>query len=447
MGLRRAPIALRVGIASIVAGVNIAVGFTLTPATDAAAAGDHNSITWSDAVTGSQYATGTTFGSNCTSSSTPNATEESDTRALASSWVSGALAEGYPALKPVDMLPASTSGDGAVLTVTGSSVTVTTSVRQVAPTSAASDTSADLGVPSTNAVFTDATRMQDCAPRPADWSTPPPGMDLARSVITSGFNAARESVWNATSTTGSGLDAALFEFSTPVASFGAFFGDLETRSPQPGGGGVLARVKLIDIDGAVIAVASILPDEHPNESDTVCGGPQANTDALGCGNQSTRFIGFNRPSADVAKLLVIVGDDDSSAQGTNSAGATEFLSWGGAILAEPRVVTPVAPVVSAVCGPANDVVSASMVGVVYSTGAWVDGVVTVSAVPAEGFVFAAGAVTSWSFSDATPSSCGSELAHTGSEVSRTVTLAAALTALGALMVVASARRRSPLGTS
>ncbi|MBK8867623.1 MAG: hypothetical protein IPN45_06115 [Actinomycetales bacterium] len=79
----------------------------------------------------------------------------------------------------------------------------------------------------------------------------------------------------------------------------------------------------------------------------------------------------------------------------------------------PVVVTPVAPVVSAVCGPANDVVSASMVGVVYSTGAWVDGVVTVSAVPAEGFVFAAGAVTSWSFvvavsgcGDATPSSVG-----------------------------------------
>ena len=43
---------------------------------------------------------------------------------------------------------------------------------------------------------------------------------------------------------------------------------------------------------------------------TTCGGGQS-ADALACGNQRTQFIGFTYNQPTVARMLGVVGDDDS----------------------------------------------------------------------------------------------------------------------------------------
>jgi uncharacterized repeat protein (TIGR01451 family) len=138
--------------------------------------------------------------------------------------------------------------------------------------------------------------------------------------------------WNETSAGGTSdvkRNAVLFTFTQPVKSFGAWFGDVETRTIN----GTPAILRLLDADGNRIGQditvdPTNMYDGNPpvlqavNQS--LCGG-NANTEP-GCGNQSTRWIGFVDSStiARVKQVLVIVGDDD-----LNDNGDSEHLSFIG----------------------------------------------------------------------------------------------------------------------
>lgn len=304
----------------------------------AAASGVAGPILWSDDETGMTSSTGFVFGSNCTSTRPVNPGEESAALSLMDDWATAAVADGFTFLLPATTPADGSSGDSATLTFPGSSVTATVSRRQVSPADAADLANGSTGMLSNNAVFSDNRRLQDCAPRPDNLGAPPAGMALAGSANLSGNAANPGTFWNATTfPAGNQLDAALFEFSEPVGAFGLWFGDLETRQPEPGNGAVLAVVKLLDSSGAVVASTEILPDE-PVPDNTLCGGATAAADNLGCGNQSTRFIGFVEPAVNVAAMLVIVGDDDACDQLSNGRcqGISEYLSWIGPMLAQPQ---------------------------------------------------------------------------------------------------------------
>jgi uncharacterized repeat protein (TIGR01451 family) len=120
--------------------------------------------------------------------------------------------------------------------------------------------------------------------------------------------------WNQTSNgSGLGRSTALFNFSQPIKSFGAWFGDLETRSLATGGTPALLR--LLDASGNRIGKdIEILPATLPNENS--CGSTAPGT-GIGCGNQSTRWVSFvdNALVARIRQVLVIVGDDDVGGNG------------------------------------------------------------------------------------------------------------------------------------
>ncbi len=165
--------------------------------------------------------------------------------------------------------------------------------------------------------------LQDCAPRPASLYDP----------------AAQPAYWNAVTFENADIDGVLFEFNMDVNAFGAWFGDLETRTD---GRGKTAWVSLYDAAGALIGSPEAVTPEALNDNQKLCGGPDQEDDpAIGCGNQSTRWIGFSGNQA-VRSMLVTVGDDDSCEEKdvTNSAqncnGRTEFLSFIGPTVAFPQ---------------------------------------------------------------------------------------------------------------
>lgn len=170
----------------------------------------------------------------------------------------------------------------------------------------------------------------------------------------------------------------LFTFSQPVTAFGAWFGDLETKplgtayySGGAGGGtgtgGALAYLRLFFDDGT-LQETSISPTHAPlgpwpalaspppvatlSSGGNVgyCGGVDDPTDADGCGNESTRWVGFvANPGRKVTHMLVVVGDDDHSGSGPSDGpnvtcaggdantcnGGTEYLSFIGPTVCIP----------------------------------------------------------------------------------------------------------------
>lgn len=193
----------------------------------------------------------------------------------------------------------------------------------------------------------------------------------------------------------SNANGVLFTFSEPVAAFGAWFGDLETKpygttyyrdgaGGGSGSGGALAYLRLFFEDGAMqeAAIEPTLAPGAPWLSAAApppalpltagghvgfCGGPNAATDADGCGNSSTRWVGFvsDDPQRRVTQMLVAVGDDDHSGAGPSDGpnvvceggdggtcnGGTEYLSFIGPTVCvapdlaiakqvEPEIVRP-----------------------------------------------------------------------------------------------------------
>ncbi len=164
--------------------------------------------------------------------------------------------------------------------------------------------------------LSDSNTLQDRAPRPNATSA-----DLAPDLYEL---AAQPRFWTQTGGDGTSRNAILFEFSSPVGAFGAWFGDLETRVDR----GVSAILRLIDSAGNPIGEDQIIePDQSFFTTQSDCGGT-SRSDITGCGNSTTRWIGFVDPLARVSKMVVIVGDDDA-----DDNGYSERISFIGATLA------------------------------------------------------------------------------------------------------------------
>lgn len=123
--------------------------------------------------------------------------------------------------------------------------------------------------------------------------------------------------WNETSGDNNSRNAVLFTFSPPVPAFGAFFGDVETRTD---GNGTPAELRYKLHGGSV--VTQTIPTSTTDQN--TCGGTTP-----GCGNNTTRWIGLRGDGGETFEwVLVIVGDDDNGGTGN-----TEHISWVGATVA------------------------------------------------------------------------------------------------------------------
>jgi hypothetical protein len=128
-------------------------------------------------------------------------------------------------------------------------------------------------------------------------------------------------------------NALLFEFPSSIQAFGAWFGDVESRTSAMGD--ARAFVRLFDASGNRIGNDFVIEETDPSWA-----------------NQRTRWIGFVSSTANVKSMLVVVGDDDGfvpfaplarlgkfdpfSPSVTNGAGFSEHLSFiGGTILLSP----------------------------------------------------------------------------------------------------------------
>lgn len=168
------------------------------------------------------------------------------------------------------------------------------------------------------------TNMQDNSPKPAS---------LVNDAL---YNENRGSAANP--------NGFLFTFSPAVDNFGGWFGDLETRTePRDDGfacspsSGTTAVLRLIDTMGNITNI-DILPNATTDQS--LCGAP-VDDDFVGCGNRQTRWVGFTSTTP-IAQMVVIVGDDDTTCSGSNTADAgTEHISFMGATHAECQVALPV----------------------------------------------------------------------------------------------------------
>jgi len=159
--------------------------------------------------------------------------------------------------------------------------------------------------------------LQDGAPRPAS--------------LYDSTTADRPRFWNESIGSGSSRNGVLFQFSQPIAAFGAWFGDVETRTD---GDGFPARVQIYDESNNLID-DQVIPTSTTNQG--LCGYP-VDDSYEGCGNETTRWIGFIDPNVRVAAMLVIVGDDDSVG---DTQGFGESISFIGATVAE-GITAPVA---------------------------------------------------------------------------------------------------------
>ncbi|MEZ5372102.1 MAG: hypothetical protein R2704_05100 [Microthrixaceae bacterium] len=245
--------------------------------------------------------------------------------ALDDPWALSAAAAGFSVVQPVDMGPPAdpVTAHPTPMSFPGG-ISMEVSLRNVAPSTVlghggpALDSSvgalATVNNNGPNVKVSSSRTLQDCAPYPAS--------------LYGASAADQEPAWNENAGDGTNLNGVLFEFSSPVQSFGAFFADLETRGDTP------AWYKLFDTAGNVIEEGAVETAESASATDAECGGASTGSDRLGCGNQGTRWLGWvsNEP---FAKVLVTVGDDDSCAQTAPSqcSGGTEHLSWVGARLA------------------------------------------------------------------------------------------------------------------
>ncbi len=237
------------------------------------------------------------------------------------SWRAAALSDGITGFStlefPVPVNPNEVDSQPTVMVVPGANLSVGASKRDVSPAVRDSLVPNSFGIadvtnyrdPYTPARGTSASAstLQECAPRP-QW-------------LYDGVGLPQPRMWNTLGGDGGTLDASLFEFSRPVDSFGAWFGDVETRTD---GEGVPAVLKLFDVDGNVLYVGPI--DTSTANQAATCGG----TGTLGCGNKATRWIGFHGLDSEVSSMLVVVGDDDSCLSVSACEGLTEHLSWIGA---------------------------------------------------------------------------------------------------------------------
>ncbi|MEM6251357.1 MAG: hypothetical protein AAF821_00415 [Cyanobacteria bacterium P01_D01_bin.156] len=167
------------------------------------------------------------------------------------------------------------------------------------------------------AELNDSDTLQDNAPRPAS---------LYDDTV--GAANGHPAMWNENVGATDSPNGVMFTFAQPVRAFGAWFGDVETRTD---GNGAAAYLRLLDVNGDRIGADIAIQPTNLIESggttainQTNCGGTATD---IGCGNRSTRWISFVDTVATprVKQAVLIVGDDDEG----GDAG-TEHISFIGA---------------------------------------------------------------------------------------------------------------------
>ena len=208
--------------------------------------------------------------------------------ALRTPWVTTLAADGYTAPSPMVLTaPVTTTVSGVIgTTAVGTTVSVDRSrysASRTAPVFVAASPNQGTAACTNNGLS-----VQGLAPRPAS---------LVGNAACSNGNG---TVYTESGGTGEGTtrDAVTFSFSRPVWGFGAWFGDLETRTD---GQGVPAIVRLLSSTGTVLEEFQVAPDVNQSACSNA---------APGCGNNSTRWVGFTGVLA--SSMVVIVGDEDAT---------------------------------------------------------------------------------------------------------------------------------------
>ena len=251
-----------------------------------------------------------------------NATSRNQVDTLDDVWRSAATAIG-PVSFSQNTIPAgpnnqSISADGYTLMMSENGTLVQVSLRNLNDADIANSSSVGM-VASGQPRLDNTSTLQGSAPRPASFYN----------------TSAQPRFWNENTGSTTSRNAILFEFSESVTAFGAWFADIETRTD---GNGTPAFVRLLDEAGNRIGDDIII---HTSTSDqSQCGAssatfPSSNDNFRGCGNRTTRWIGFVDPDAQVKQMLVVVGDDDFGDDGYR-----EHLSFIGATLAQPVASDP-----------------------------------------------------------------------------------------------------------
>jgi hypothetical protein len=287
-----------------------------------ATAAPHFELFISDTV----YAPATASGA-CSTAATSNRTARTLVDRLDGEWTSAVSAAGMPVVeRPLLVAQDPVESHPTKLAFAESGVAMSVSLRSIDPEyltwanpdaagkgatgSLATVTSNGPAIRDQRAGATSFSRLQDCAPYPESLNGTP--------------------AWHEAGGSSKSVNGVLFEFSTPVTAWGAWFGDLETRPSAP------AWVTALDELGNVVAEAPIGADaaESPWDDET-CG-----LDRFACGNHGTRWVGFVSHEVPIAAVLVTVGDDDSCEQSATCGGVDEHISWIGASLAIADRIEP-----------------------------------------------------------------------------------------------------------
>lgn len=225
-------------------------------------------------------------------------------------WRSDAIAKSL-----TNLSPSWTGGTGATTANTAStalnlftynSVTVTAALHNIV----VSDADCDGTINGNQGNLSDTDTMQDSSPRPEQF-----------------YNAGNQPrYWTENAGSSSNRNAIVFEFSTPIRAFGAWFGDAETRND---GMATPMLLRLVDSSGNRIGNdTEITPNGTPNQS--ICGGGAPSSSPSACGNETTRWIGFtdSMMTPRVSQAIIIIGDDDLGGNGN-----TQHMSFIGATIA------------------------------------------------------------------------------------------------------------------
>ena len=208
--------------------------------------------------------------------------------ALRTPWVTALAADGYPAPSPMVLTTATGSNVSGVIGTTAAGTTVSVERSRYSDSTTAPTLVSTSPTPGTAACTNSGLSLQGNAPRPAT---------LVGNAACSNGNG---TVYTESGGMGEGTtrDALTFTFSRPLWGFGAWFGDLETRTD---GQGVPAIVRLLDTAGTVVEQFQVAPDVTQSACSSA---------ANGCGNNTTRWVGFTGRLA--SAMVVIVGDEDAA---------------------------------------------------------------------------------------------------------------------------------------
>ena len=218
---------------------------------------------------------------------------------LRSAWATQVVANGGTVSPSMTLnQPTYTNGSDVSGVINTAADGTTTSVARTRYSGGASPTYVGSSPnPGTTTCTTSGTSLQGGAPRPTSLESNASCSNAAgfayATVGGAGDNLSR--------------DAVEFTFSRPVLAFGAWFGDLETRTT---GGGVAAVVRLYGPGDVLLSNQQIQPGANYL--------PQSNCNNTytGCGNNTTRWVGFVAdPALPVVRMVVIVGDDDAGGSG------------------------------------------------------------------------------------------------------------------------------------